>query len=122
MDVLAKDYIQKENTVKVVSASEAKTKLGSLIGLVARNKQDVVIENHGEPSVVMVPYTEYVNAQNLKAVVRRRSALERLEQLRVKVRSRNQDLSTETQALELTDRFVRDVVEDLIKEGKLRFS
>jgi hypothetical protein len=50
----------------------------------------------------------------------RQDALRRLENLRQKVQARNQDL-TEDQVTALADRFVREVVEDMVAEGKIRY-
>jgi hypothetical protein len=40
--------------------------------------------------------------------------------LRREVSARNQDL-TEEQAAELADRFTRDVIDDMVREGKITF-
>lgn len=56
----------------------------------------------------------------IKEQVRRREALAKLERLRDKVRGRSQDLSQE-QADALADRFSRDIIEDMAKEGKIKF-
>ncbi len=53
--------------------------------------------------------------------VRRREALAKLERLRDKVRARNEDL-TDEQAAALASRFVRDVIDEMVREDKVRFS
>jgi prevent-host-death family protein len=105
---------------RTVSASEAKNRLGALIGWVLENRDEVIVESHGEPKVVLVPYSEYEEMQKIKEEVRRRKALAKLEKLRDRVRSRNNTLKEE-EAQALSDRFTREVVAEMVKEGKLQF-
>ena len=106
---------------RTVSASEAKNKLGALIGWVLENKEEVIVASRGDPKVVLVPYAEYEEMLKIKEQVRRRQALAKLEKLRQRVSGRNQDLTPE-QAEALADRFIREVVADMVKEGKIRFT
>ncbi len=105
---------------KTVSATEAKNRLGALIGWVLEHKDEVIVESRGEPQVVLVPYSEYAEIQKIKEQVRRRQALSKLENLRSRVRARNQDLN-DKHAQALADRFSREVIEDMVKEGKIHF-
>ncbi len=109
-----------EKMSKRVSASEAKNRLGALIGWVLQNKDEVIVESRGAPKVVLLPYAEYEEIQEIKEAVRRRQALAKLEQLRKKVRSRNAGLSGK-EAAALANRFTRDVIEEMVKEGKIQF-
>lgn len=106
---------------KTVSASEAKNRLGAIIGWVLQNKDEVIVESRGEPKVVVIPFAEYEQIKEIKERVRRKEALARLQQLRDKVRALNQDLSEED-ADALAGRFIRDVIDDMLKDGKIRFS
>lgn len=125
MNILAKDYIQQESSVQVVSASEAKSKLGSLIKLVASNQQDIVIENHGEPSVVMVSFSEYTAGQQLKEEARRRHALQQLRAVRNSVQARlaseGQPELAEEEALQIGDKMTRVAIDGLVAKGKVHF-
>jgi prevent-host-death family protein len=109
-----------DKVARTVSASEAKNRLGALIGWVLQNKDEVIVESRGEPKVVLMPFEEYEEVQKIKEQVRRRQALAKLEQLRKKVRSRNTGLSDKG-AEALADRFTRDVIEEMVKEGKIEF-
>src|SRR5689334_14041114 len=121
MDMTASNTTtDKQRTPKTVSASEAKNRFGTLLGWVLTNKNEVIVKSHGEPKVVMMSFTEYEKLKELQEEQRRRDALARLEQVRERVRARNQDVS-EQEAEELADRFVRDVVDDMVKEGKITF-
>ena len=76
---------------KTVSAKEAKNRLGTVIEWVVENQDEVVIENRGKPTVVMMSYTEYEQILRVRAEqqeqARRRAALARLEQLRKQVQA-----------------------------------
>lgn len=105
---------------KTVSASEAKTKFGSIVGWAVESNDDVIIESHGKPSVVIMSFEEYQKVVNLREEARRREALTELECLRESVRARNQDLD-EAQATALADRLSRDIIEDMVREKKVTF-
>ena len=105
---------------KSVSTSEAKSKLSSIIGWVRENRDEVIVESRGQPSAVIMSYAQYEEVRTLREQQRRREALERLRRLRAEVRERNQDL-TEEQATELADQVSRDVMDGLIRKGKVRF-
>ena len=105
---------------KTVSATEAKNRLGAIIGWVLQTKDEVIVESRGEPKVVVVPFSEYERLKGIREQVRRQEALAKLEKLRECVRSRNRDLSGE-EADALADRFSREIIEDMAREGKIKF-
>ncbi len=106
---------------KTVTASEAKNKLGAVLSWVRNNQDEVIVESRGEPAVVIISYTEYEKMQALKEEQRRKDALQTLRDLREQVRGRNQDITTDEQALEMADQFSRELIADLVKKGKVRF-
>ena len=103
-----------------VSATEAKNKLGSLIGWVAETGDEVIVENHGEPAAVLISVTEYDELRTLREKERRARMLEEMRALRRKSLARNADLTPE-EGEALAERFAREVIEDMVKEGKIRF-
>lgn len=105
---------------RTVSASEAKNRLGSIMDYVIKNKDEVIVESRGEPTVVIISVEEYEQTKALKERARREAALESLRSLRKKVMSRNQDL-TPQEGEALANRFSREIVEDLAREGKIQF-
>ncbi|MBA3947809.1 MAG: type II toxin-antitoxin system Phd/YefM family antitoxin [Herpetosiphonaceae bacterium] len=105
---------------KTVTASEAKNKLGSIVGWVVENQEEVIVESYGEPRVVIMSFDEYEKLKALKEQQRRWEALDQLRRLKAEVSSHNKDLS-EGEAMALTDRFVREVIDDMATEGKIRF-
>ena len=106
---------------KTVSASEAQNKFGTVVTWVLDNRREVVIESRGEPKVVIMPFDEYEETQRLKAQERRREAFERLRALRKRVRARNQDITTEEQALQLGDDVVREAMNNLVAKRAVSF-
>ncbi len=120
MDLLGENKQGEARMSKTVSASEAKNRLGALMGWVLENKDEVIVESRGEPKVVLMPFEENEEIQKIKEQVRRRQALARLEKLRDKVRSRNQDLGDQ-EAEALAKRFTDEVIAEMVKEGKLQF-
>jgi prevent-host-death family protein len=102
---------------RTVSASEAKTNFGAIANWAAESKDDVIVESHGEPKVVIMSFEEYQQVLKLREEARRQSALLRLRNLRDQVRAHNQDLSEE-QATSLADRFSEEVIADMADEGQ----
>ena len=70
---------------KTVSASEAKNKLGSMMGWVLNNQGEIIIERRGEPAVIIMSVEEYEKMKRLKEQARRTELLARLEQVRKRV-------------------------------------
>ena len=105
---------------KAVSTTEAKNKLTALIAWVRENQDEVIVESHGQPRAVIISFDEYENLKTLKEQQRRREALEQLERLRERVSARNSDL-TEEQAMDIADRFVREVVDEIVEDGNVKF-
>ena len=105
---------------RTVSASEAKTKFGAIVDWTIESQDDVIVESHGQPKVVIISFEGYHQVLKLREEARRQSALLRLRNLRDSVRARNQDLDEE-QAAALADRFSREVVTEMVIEGKVLY-
>ena len=105
---------------KVVSATEAKNRLRALIGWVSRNRDEVIVESHGEPTAVIISFAEYQRLRELREQARRKTALETLRELRQRTLASNADLSP-GEADALADAFSRDLVDDLVSRGQVRF-
>jgi prevent-host-death family protein len=105
---------------KSISASEAKTRFGAIVEWALESNDDVIVESHGKPRVVIMSFTEYQKVLNLREMAQRREALAELECLRESVRARNPDLD-EAGAAALADRFSRDVIEDMVRDKKVTF-
>lgn len=105
---------------RTVSASEAKTKFGSIADWAAESKDDVIVESHGQPKVVIISFEGYQQVLKLREEAHRQSALLRLRNLRDKVRARNQDVDEE-QAASLAGRFSQEIVAEMADEGKVLY-
>jgi prevent-host-death family protein len=105
---------------KTVTAREAKNKLGSIVSWVLQTQDEVIVENRGAPTVVIMTYTEYERVRELKEQDRRRQAIDRMRGLRDQVMAQNKDL-TPQQGDDLADEIARDAINSLIENGKLRF-
>jgi prevent-host-death family protein len=105
---------------RTVSATQAKNRFGSIVESVAKCGEEVIVETRGTPTAVIISMSEYADLRALKEKQRRAKILENVRGLRDEVSARNADLTPE-QAEELADRFVREVVEDMVREGKIRY-
>jgi len=103
-----------------VSTSEAKAKLSSFVKQVVGNREEVIIENRGAPQAVLISYGVYEQYCQWRDQDRRRRALAELQALADSIQSRNQDLS-EAEAEEIAQRFSRDVVEEMMDEGRIKY-
>jgi prevent-host-death family protein len=92
---------------RTITATEAKNRLGAYLRAVADDDEEIVIENHGRPQAVLVPYESYRTILDERDRNRRLEAVARLEALAARVRTRNDDL-TEEQADELAQE-IRDL-------------
>lgn len=107
--------------VRTLSTTEAKNQFSAVVNSVADHDETVVVQQHGRPKVAIISTGRLDEYEALADRERRQNALEQLRQLRKEVGARNQDL-TEEQAMELATRFVREVVEEMYDEGKLRYA
>ena len=105
---------------KVISSDEIKQQWGSVPGYVTENGNEVIVESDGEPTAVVMSFAAYQDVLALREKQRRAEALARLEALRKEVRSQNQDL-TEEEALELSVRVSREIIDDMVAAGRLVF-
>ncbi|HKP51246.1 MAG TPA: type II toxin-antitoxin system Phd/YefM family antitoxin [Chloroflexia bacterium] len=104
---------------RIISATEATNQLGSVVNWVLENQDEVIIESKGEPTVVIMPYSEYEKLKVPKEQQHRQreQAVERMKKLRDEVRASNGDITTDEEADALANRFVRDVISDMVEEG-----
>ena len=103
-----------------VSTSEAKAKLSSFVQQVVGNREEVVIENRGAPQAVLISYGTYEQFSIWREQNRRQRALEELQELADSIQSGNQDLS-ESETDQMADRLSRDVINEMIADGKISY-
>jgi prevent-host-death family protein len=81
---------------KTVSASEVKARFGQIVKWTTDNKDEVIVKLYGEPTVVIMPYSEYEELEKLRKQEQKRKALESLEELRKEARRQNPEVVQET--------------------------
>jgi prevent-host-death family protein len=111
-----------QQQTKILPASEVKNNFGTIVSQVRRGEyKEVIIENRGKPIVAIVGVDELETMRELQEKERQRDTLERLKRLRSRIQARIQGKMTDKEADELAERFSRELVEDLEKEGKIKF-
>jgi prevent-host-death family protein len=103
-----------------VSATEAKNRLGELLRVVSHEGETVVVENRREPTAVIVSFADYQELQTLREAKRRQDAVAELRQIAERQAERNKDL-TEEEIEAIADQASKDVMESLVRKGKIRF-
>lgn len=101
---------------KTMPASEAGARFDEILGWVREHGDAVVVERDGEPQAAAVSYADYQQV----VAQRRQGALAELGRLRDQAGEGNRDLSDD-QLAALADRFSHEFIEDLAREGKIRF-
>ena len=105
---------------RIVTATEAKARLGELMRRAVDTGDAVIVESRGKPQVALIPYVEYEELLKLKERARREEALTQLRELAREVQAQNQDLSEE-EAAGIADELTREAIESLAAQGKVRF-
>jgi prevent-host-death family protein len=116
----AAQSVEVEEMTRTISATEAKARLSSLINWAINNRDEVVVESRGKPKAAILPYESYKQFKELREQDRRRKLLAELEDLAAIVQSRNTDLTDEA-AEGLADRFSREVIDEMVEEGKIKY-
>lgn len=98
---------------KIITASEAKSRLGKLVKWTAETQDAVIVTRYGQPAVVIISYAAYENVQKLRKREHKRKALEALNRLRLEARRQNPDLSAE-EAYRLAG-FSQAVIQDTLQ-------
>lgn len=98
---------------KTVTSSEAKSRFGELVKWTTENQDKVIVKLYGEPTAVIISYTEYEEVEKLRKREQKRKVLEALDALREEVRRQNPDLSDE-EAYRLAG-FSEEVIQDTLK-------
>lgn len=105
---------------RTVSATEAKNRLGSLLGWVEEQRDEIIVERQGRPRAVIMSFEEYEKVQELRTQKRREEAVATMRRLRDQISARNSDMTPED-VEEFANRATREAVESLILKGKVRF-
>ena len=107
---------------KTLPASEVKNNFGAIVNQVrSGNYIEVIVENRGEPVAAIVSVGELQAVRKIRERERQKDALALLRKSRAQVQARVKGRLTDKEADELANRFSREFVEDLEKEGKIKF-
>lgn len=117
---MAIEHNRFQRPTRTVSSNDAKQNWESVIGSVSAGEDEVIVESHGKPKVVVISFEEDKSVQELRVKQRRAALLERFRALSERIGNRNNDL-TDQQIDELSNRFSHEFIEDLAREGKIRF-
>ena len=109
---------------KVVTATEAKNRLGSLMNEVLANNEPVIIELRGRPKIAMVTTERLRQIEELERKERHRLALENLERLSQEITERHEREGipelTEEDAMDLAVEVIREVRTDMAAERQVQ--
>lgn len=109
---------------KTVSANDAKNRLGSLLGYVSEQNDEVIVERHGKPRAVIMSVAAYEEVQALREEKRRAEILKRFERLNERLAAHNAvhnaDLSEE-EAIELSVQIGRELIDEMAARGVITF-
>ncbi|MEZ4638030.1 MAG: type II toxin-antitoxin system Phd/YefM family antitoxin [Caldilineaceae bacterium] len=103
-----------------VSISEAKARLSRYIEQTSEENETIVIESHGNPKAVLIPYRSFEEFSTWQEAQHRKQVLENLRNLRRSVQSRNQDLSTPESEI-IAEQYAQDVIRGMVAEGKINY-
>ena len=108
--------------IKTLPASRVKNNFGAVVSQVQNGTYHaVIVENHGEPIVAIITVKELEVMKEFREQERRKEALTRLRNVRAEVQARMKVKLSEQEVENISNRFSRELVEDLEKEGKIRF-
>ncbi len=105
---------------KTISANEAKNRLGSVLGYVSDNDDEVIVESYGKPKAVVMSISAYEEVQAMREQRRRAQAFNELRALRAEVQAQNRGL-TQKEADEIANRFSREMFDDMAARGDIVF-
>lgn len=105
--------------MKRVSISEAREQFSAVIKLAKQGKDDVVIQNRGQPEAVIISYSDYEILQQARENERVKKAIQALQQIAEEVGDSTQ--MTQQEADRLADEITREAVDRMVEKGTVRF-
>jgi prevent-host-death family protein len=72
---------------RYVTSSEAQSNFGAMIQWAEDKGDEVIVQKHGKPAVVIISYSEYEEIQRLRETSRRQAVLDILASLRREVQA-----------------------------------
>jgi prevent-host-death family protein len=102
-----------------VSATEAKNKFGAILKHLESTDEDVIIENRGVPTAVVVSIDRFREIEEIEERAKRQRALEEFRKLRAEIARQNEDLSTE-EAQEFAKQLSDEIMENVIAKHRVK--
>ncbi|MEJ7839848.1 MAG: type II toxin-antitoxin system prevent-host-death family antitoxin [Thermomicrobiales bacterium] len=90
--------------IRTLSSNEVKQQWGSIMNSVGNDGDEVIVESHGKPKVVVIPFDEFEAFQKSRKEQIRKGALMKLQAWDQKYANRNSDLS-EQEVEQMAHRF-----------------
>jgi prevent-host-death family protein len=107
---------------KTLPASQVQNNFGALVKQVRSGEyKEIIVENRGEPVAAIVSVEELQTMRELQEQDKRKKALNLLRVLREKIQARAKEKLSDKEAMAIADRFSHEIIEDLEKEGKVKF-
>jgi PHD/YefM family antitoxin component YafN of YafNO toxin-antitoxin module len=101
---------------RIVSSSEVQNSFGAIAQWTEENREGVVVERRGKPTLAIISYEEYQYLQQLREEKRRREIFNEIEELRREVALRNTDLTPE-EAYRLAG-FSEEAIRNMLESDK----
>jgi len=105
---------------KTVSATEAKAKLSDLMKWAVKTGDSVVVQSHGYPQVVIVPYDEYQELKQIQEHARRAKTIARLQEIAREMQHANEAMTAE-ESEAIAEEISRTTIDQLASKGKVKF-
>jgi prevent-host-death family protein len=112
--------LEVSDMTRTVTATEAKNRLGALMSEVRQSDEPILVELRGRPEIAIITAAQLSDFEELKRKRRGEEAFAKLEAIRAMSGDRNNDL-TEEEADTIVNQAIREVRQDLIKQGVLKF-
>ena len=93
---------------KIVTATEAKNRLGSLMSEVLESNEPIIIELRGRPKIAMITKERLEEVEQIERRQRHERALAALDELNAEIAAQGSTLSEE-EAMELAVEAVREI-------------
>jgi prevent-host-death family protein len=115
------EHLRKSHPMsRIVSATDAKSSFGSLLDWAGETGDPVIVERRGRPVGVILSFEAFEDMREQQEHLRREQAWEKWRQLEKRLAKRPPEL-TEEEAERIAEQAGRDMMESLIRKGKVRF-
>lgn len=107
---------------KTISSNDAKQRWGTMIADVADRGEEIIVESHGKPRVVVMSVAAYEEVQSLREQKRRADLLDQLDRLNEQIAEHNKDSTeTEEEIIEWSVKLSRELIDDMAERGVITF-